>query len=416
MLGSLLPYALGAGIDTRWLVIGGDAEFFTVTKRLHNRLHGSAGDGGELDDAARAHYEQVLAANAGALGQFIGPHDVVILHDPQTAGLIPALKSAGHTPVVWRCHVGVDAADDLVRSAWEFLRVYVERADALVFSRREYVWDGLDARPVAIIAPSIDPFAAKNYDLSAASVADILAAAGVQNAGAAHGGAEFARSDGSTATVAHRAELLETSRLTPTTPVLLQVGRWDRLKDPVGVVKAYTSHIAPLCDAHLVLAGPAVTGVSDDPEGYRAYLEVRATVLTLARPVRQRIHLATLPMQDLEENAVIVNALQRRAQVVAQKSLAEGFGLTVAEAMWKERPVVASRVGGIQDQIVDGLSGSLVEPRDPAAFGAAVLSYMTDPERARVIGGAARDRVREHFLGSRHLVQYLDLLASLLSV
>ena len=171
------------------------------------------------------------------------------------------------------------------------------------------------------------------------------------------------------------------------------------------------------CDAHLLLAGPAVDGVADDPEGQAVWSEVERTWGALAAATRARVHLASLPMEDVEENAAIVNALQRRADVVVQKSIAEGFGLTVAEAMWKSRPVVASRVGGIQDQIVDGRSGLLLDdPRDLASFGDAVVGLFADPDRAASLGVAARERVRSEFLGPRELHQYFELVMQLLGV
>src|SRR4051794_16012955 len=164
MLGSLLGYAAGAGVDARRLVVDGDEAFFELTKRIHNRLHGDEGDGGDLGDDERRCYESVLGSEASQLSKHLREGDVVILHDPQTAGLADAAKGAGAT-VVWRCHVGVDRPDDVVRSAWSFLRAYVERADAQVFTRKAYVWDGLDGGRVAVIAPSIDAFAPKNRDL-----------------------------------------------------------------------------------------------------------------------------------------------------------------------------------------------------------------------------------------------------------
>ena len=174
-------------------------------------------------------------------------------------------------------------------------------------------------------------------------------------------------------------------------------------------------HIAPAHeDVHLVYAGPAVEAVTDDPEGKEVLAEARARRESLDDDVRARVHLAALPMDDLQENAAIVNALQRGAAVVAQKSVAEGFGLTVAEAMWKGRPVVASAIGGIQEQIVDGESGLLLrDASDLQAFGKLVCDLLGDPARAERIGAAARDRVRDEFLAVRHLEQYLDLLAPL---
>jgi trehalose synthase len=194
----------------------------------------------------------------------------------------------------------------------------------------------------------------------------------------------------------------------------VQVSRWDRLKDPLGVLAGFAEHVRADEAPHLVLAGPDVTAVADDPEGAEVLAEVQAAWEGLPRAVRRRVHLALLPMGDTDENAVIVNALQRRADVVVQKSLAEGFGLTVSEAMWKGRPVVASDVGGIQDQIEDGRTGRLVEAHDLAAFGARVSELLADPHGAERLGAAAQARVRDHFLGPRHLGQYVELLERVL--
>ena len=166
--------------------------------------------------------------------------------------------------------------------------------------------------------------------------------------------------------------------------------------------------------AHLVYAGPAVEAVADDPEGLQVLHRAIAFARALPEDARRRVHLATLPMDDVDENAIIVNALQRHATVVTQKSLAEGFGLTVAEAMWKARPVVASRIGGIQEQIVHGETGMLVDdPRDLAAFGAAITSLLENPEEAARMGARARERVRDRFTSVRNLLDYAALIARL---
>ena len=190
------------------------------------------------------------------------------------------------------------------------------------------------------------------------------------------------------------------------------MSRWDRLKDPIGIVSAFAEHVHADEEPHLLLAGPDVTAVADDPEGAEVFEEVEAAWRGLPQRVRRRVHLALLPMDEADENAVIVNALQRRADVVVQKSLAEGFGLTVSEAMWKGRPVVASDVGGIQDQIEDGQTGYLVEPTDLAAFADRVNRLLADPHDAERMGEAAQIRVRDLFLGPRHLGQYVELLES----
>jgi len=414
MLRSLIGYIKGINLDARWLVIPGNAEFFRVTKRIHNQLHGAAGDGGRLDDAARETYEGTLKPSAQALAARVRPGDIVVLHDPQTAGLIPAIHKIMPF-VVWRCHVGLDLPNDLAREAWRFLLPYVAEAQVYVFSRADFAWEGLERSKIWVIPPSIDAFSPKNRDLSLEQVQSILTVAGIVS-GRSTFHAQFERSDGTLAQVLHRAEMVEDSRASLADRLVVQVSRWDQLKDPVGVIRGFAEYVAPYCNAHLIVAGPAVEAVADDPEG-RQVLEdsVRARE-ALAPSVRPSVHLAVLPMVDSEENAVLVNALQRQATVVVQKSLAEGFGLTVAEAMWKGRPVVASRIGGIQDQIDDGRTGLLLnDPRDLAEYGRAVRRLLEDPALASKIGEAAREKVRNHFLGPRHLMQYAELFQQFLA-
>jgi trehalose synthase len=413
LLHSLIAYARGGGVDARWVVIEGDADFFRVTKRIHNNLHGSAGDGGALGEEERLIYERVTSANAGELAELVRPGDLVIAHDPQTAGLVQPLLDAG-ARVVWRCHVGLDTPNDLARDAWRFLLPYVEPAEVYVFSRRGFVWEDLDTAKIAIIAPSIDPFAPKNQPLAPDAVRAILRAAQLVE-DREEGNPVFERQDGTPGRVDRHAGLTEDERVRADTPLVVQVSRWDRLKDPLGVIDGFARHVAPLCEAHLMLAGPDVLAVADDPEGAEVLQEATDRWQSLEPDVRRRVHLARLPMDDAEENAAIVNALQRRANVIIQKSLAEGFGLTVAEAMWKGRPVVASRVGGIQDQIADGETGFLVDPQDLEAYGDVVVRLISDPELAERIGREAQERVRSEFLGTRHLAQYLELFERLMA-
>lgn len=412
LLQSLLAYTRGAGVDSRWLVVEGSPEFFEITKRIHNHLHGASGDGGELGRRERASYEATVADAARELARRVRPDDVVFCHDPQTAGLVPLLARTG-ARVVWRCHIGVDEPNGLARGAWDFLRPYIDDAHALVFSRREFVWEGLDEERVWIVAPSIDAFSPKNQDLPDEAVGAILGVTGLgEGSGAAPA---FHRLDGSPARVDTPAELDQDAPLADGTPVIAQVSRWDSLKDPVGVLTGFAEHLADE-RAHLVLAGPDVSGVSDDPEGARILAEVRELRTSLPPAIRARTHLACLPMEEVDENAAMVNAIQRRADVIVQKSLAEGFGLTITEGMWKGRPVVASCRGAIQDMIEDGVSGVLLrDPSDLRAFAQSCDALLSDRERAARIGAAARERVLEHFLGTRHLLQYLDLLAVLLA-
>jgi trehalose synthase len=414
MLRSLIGYARGAGIDARWAVIEGDDEFFRITKRLHNRLHGQLGDGGPLGPSERAAYERRSTANAEQLMERVQPHDVVLLHDPQTAAIVPPLVEAG-IPVVWRAHVGLDVPNDLAREAWSFLIPYVEPADAYVFSRESFAWEGLDRDKIVLIPPSIDAFSPKNQAMSFTAITSVLRAAGLAADHHHPARAVFERLDGSVGTVDHVARLIEEEPLRLDVPLVAQVSRWDRLKDPVGVLTGFVEHVPAADEPHLILAGPDVTAVADDPEGAAVFGETEAAWSALSRADRGRVHLALLPMDDADENAVMVNALQRRADVVVQKSLAEGFGLTVAEAMWKGRPVVASAVGGIQDQIEDGRTGWLVDPEDLAAFGDRVSALLHDPHGAERMGEAAQMRVRDLFLGARHLGQYVELLERVLS-
>jgi trehalose synthase len=412
LLQSLLAYARGAGVDLRWLTISGNPDFFRITKRLHNRLHESVGDGGPLGPAEREVYESALVEAADELTDLVQPGDIVYIHDPQPAGLVPHVKTAD-VRVVWRCHVGVDRPGELARQAWDFLRPDVADADAYVFSRRRFVWSGLDEERIWIVPPSIDAFSPKNQDLPAKAVRAILAVTGIR--GGDHiRDALFQRFDGTTARVDRAAELDQDAPVPDDAPVISQVSRWDRLKDPIGVLRCFTDHLRST-DAHLLLVGPSVAGVADDPEGAEVLSEVRAHRQALDAEQRARVHLVSLPMADVEENAAMVNAIQRRSDVIVQKSLAEGFGLTVAEGMWKAKPMVASAVGGIQDQIVDGVSGVLIEdPTDLGSAAAAIDGLLDDPRRARSIGEAARQRVLEHFLGTRHLVQYVHLLERML--
>jgi trehalose synthase len=416
LLRPLVGYARGAGIDARWVVIEGTPEFFAVTKRIHNRLHGSPGDGGLLDDEARQIYESVLTANLQGFPGQVRPGDIVILHDPQPAGLVAAMKAAG-AAVIWRCHVGVEDPNDIVRQTWAFLLPYVEHADVSVFSREAFAWEGLDRSRLVVIPPTIDVFSPKNADIDPERVRTTLAVTGLVPKAAEPVPVTFERPDGTPGRVERRARIVEDAPLAPDVPAVVQVSRWDALKDPVGVVRGFAEHVPADTGAHLVYAAPDVEAVADDPEGLRTLRETIAARDALPEEARSRVHLASLPMDDLDENALMVNALQRHAAIILQKSLAEGFGLTVAEAMWKARPVIASRVGGIQEQIVDGESGVLVDdPRDLAAFGAAITALLDDAPRAERIGRNARERVRDRFLNARSLLDYLEVMKRILRV
>jgi trehalose synthase len=404
LLQMLLGYARGAGVAAEWRVITGDPDFFAVTKRIHNGLYGSPGDGGPLGAAERRIYERAIAANGNHTLGSIRPGDVVVVHDPQPAGLVPLLAERG-ARVIWRCHVGVDAANEWSERAWSFLRRYVEPAHAHVFSRPSFVPGFLARARIAVIPPSIDPLSWKNASMSPRAQRVALAAASLLQPDGLGRSRRVSR---------HMHLHREGGPLRADESLVVQVSRWDRMKDMRGVLDGFVEHVPPQLGACLVLAGPAHTGVADDPEAAAVWEEVVERWHGLPRGARRRVQLALIPMEDPAENAYVVNALQRHAAIVVQKSLAEGFGLTVAEAMWKSRPVVGSAVGGIADQIVDGESGVLLDdPSDLAAFGGAVTRLLADPAEARRLGRNARRRVRERFLPDRHLIQYAELLADL---
>jgi trehalose synthase len=425
MLHVIIGYAEDLGIPVRWRVISGDAEFFAITKRLHNQIHGEAA-GGPLSREDADHYARMLAANAAELVRQIRPGDLVLLHDPQTAGLAAAVARGG-AHVAWRCHIGVDWENDATRGAWSFLRPHLAAAEGYVFSRREYVPPWVPGEKVAIIPPSVDPFSPKNQYLDDDTVRGILARigvldgvadggvadGGVADRGVAGGRTSFVRGDGSAGCVTRAAEITGDGRPGPADPLVVQVSRWDRLKDMAGVMRGFAEHVAPSGSGYLLLVGPAVSGVADDPEGAAVFGDCLLRWRDLPAAARARILLVTLPLDDADENAAMVNALQRRATVISQKSLAEGFGLTVAEGMWKGRPVVGSAVGGIIDQIAEGTGILLPDPRDLEAFGAAVLRLLDDPGQAGRMGRAAQAYIREHYVGDLHLLRYARLFGEL---
>ena len=416
MLQTLVAYGRGAGVETRWFVLTGDERFFTVTKRLHNLLHGFSGDGGGLDETDTDHYRDVMARNLEVWRNRVRPGDIVLLHDPQTAAMAAALREQG-AHVVWRCHIGADRADGHTGRGWEFLRPFVEAADACVFSRREYAPRWLPTPRVRVIPPSLDPFSAKNAPMTTDSIRGALHRAGIVEQLTGDGSLAFVRRDGTAGTDrAHRGLLLDEGRpLPPGADVLLQVSRWDHLKDMAGVLTGFTDQMDRFPEGvHLLLVGPHAGGVSDDPEGAQVLGECLGLRAALAPSKRARVHLCCLPMDDVDENAHLVNALQRHATVVVQKSLMEGFGLTVTEPMWKQRPVVASAVGGITDQIEDDRSGVLLaDPTDLDRVAALAAGLFRDPERRARLGAAAHERVAGQFLGDRHLIQYGELFTSL---
>ena len=304
------------------------------------------------------------AANAKDAISRVRHGDVVLLHDPQTAGMAAAFAQAGAL-VIWRCHVGRASSNEWTEEAWSFLRPHLAFCERYIFSLREYVPWWIESSKVRVIPPSIDPFSPKNEDLSRSRVTRILHRIDLLEGKAEDHAGAFIRSDGSTGRVKRKAAIVSEGGLPlrPDVPLVVQVSRWDRLKDMAGVMKGFALSVPGGVDAHLALVGPSVADVADDPEGAEVFAECVAIWNDLPIQARRRVTLVTLPMDDVDENAAMVNAIQRHATVIVQKSLMEGFGLTVAEGMWKAKAVVASSVGGITEQVAPGTGILLEIPR-----------------------------------------------------
>jgi trehalose synthase len=396
MLHTLVGYSRGSGVDTQWVVIEGDEAFFKITKRLHNRLHGAAGDTGGLDRSEADHYATVMDENAAELANRVNAGDVVVLHDPQTVGLAEPLAKRG-ARVVWRCHIGTERRNAYTEEGWKFIEGYLRLCRTLVFSHVGFIPRFLAGADVAVIAPSIDPYTAKNRRLNSAQIHKLLVRAGLFDDNGASGGSEGAVLGGA-------------GPISMNDRVVVQVSRWDHLKDMQGVLEGFAGMAMGQSDVRLALVGPAVHAVSDDPEGAKVLDECLNYWENLPQKQRNAVRLITLPMDDFELNALMVNAIQRHATVVVQKSLEEGFGLTVAEAMWKSRPVVASAVGGIVDQVAPGTGILLNDPSNLDAFAKTLADLLVRPQEMAARGRRARKRIRSDFLSDRHLVDFAQLI------
>ncbi len=349
LLTRLVPLFRDLGIETTWDVMKGDQAFFEVTKSFHNALHGGTEViTQEMFDV----YRQTTDMNLHDLGN---DGDFVVVHDPQPAALIAKKQgTSGHW--LWRCHIDVATPDPTV---WGFLKQFVDQYDASIFSMPAFAQKL--AIPQFMVPPSIDPLADKNRDLPESEVTAVLEKHGID----------------------------------PARPVLTQISRFDRLKDPLGVIRAYRL-VKRRYDCQLVLAGG---GASDDPEGEQVLQEVRD-----AAQDDPDIHVLLLPpFADLE-----INALVRGSTVVMQKSLREGFGLTVTEALWKRKPVVGGAVGGIKLQILNGVTGFLVHSPEGAAN--RVIELLGDEQLRLSIGKNGHQHVRENFLTTRHVRDYLLMM------
>ena len=361
LLATHVPLLRSLGIDAEWQVMQGSDEFFAITKHVHNALQGA--DIEWNASMQRTYLERVLD-NALALED---GWDFVVVHDPQPAALLSFLhdKKIGRasTKWIWRCHIDLTAANPDV---WEFFRPFVEQHDASVWTMPEFVPDSLDMARVVHAPPCIDPLSVKNLDLALPFCNEITKQYGID----------------------------------PNRPIVCQVSRFDPWKDPLGVLEAFQIVREQIPDTQLLLAGSMAT---DDPEGFRVWEEIEA-----ARGGDRDIHL----LSNLHQvGAVQINAFQRMASVMVQKSLREGFGLTVSEALWKGRPVVGGRAGGITLQIRDGFDGYLVDSVEECA--SRIIDLLADPVGSEAMGAQGREHVRENFLCTRELADWLHLFGDL---
>ena len=352
ILTRMVPLLTQLGIDARWSVIQGDNDFFQVTKKFHNALHGRRE---EITDGDLALFMQTAERNMKEMDL---SGDFMFIHDPQPAPLVLRKKDIGHK-WVWRCHIDVSHPDERV---WRFLEPFVLQYDASVFSSPSF------ARQMPIrqflISPSIDPLSDKNRELPRETVDAVLEKYGIPR----------------------------------DKPIITQVSRFDYLKDPVGVIQAFEM-VKKSVDCRLVLAGGTAT---DDPESDKVLAEVREKAGD-----KPDIHVLLVP----PNSDIDINALQAASTIIVQKSLREGFGLTVSEALWKAKPVVASAVGGIPLQVKNKFTGLLTHGVEGTAF--ALRQLLANPEYAKWLGANGREHVRHNFLITRHLRDYMLLFIAL---
>lgn len=356
LLRSLVPLLCDLGLQAEWRILSGGPAFFEVTKRIHNALQGAA------VTLSASERETYLAQSAHNARQFDGAYDVIVAHDPQPAALLQ-LHGKGSARWIWRCHIDTSEPSGEV---WDFLRPFLTDYDAAVFTMPEFVPPAFPIARLAIIPPAIDPLSPKNLPLADGLVYDLLSWIGID----------------------------------PDCPLVTQVSRFDPWKDQPGVIAAYRLARQEVPRLQLALVGSMAL---DDPEGWVVYQQIRE-----AAADDPLIHVFTnlTGVGNIE-----VNAFQRLSRVVVQKSIREGFGLTVSEALWKGTPVVAGRAGGIPLQMPEGTGGYLVTSVEECAQ--RLVELLRSPERARALGQRGRDHVRQHFLLPRLLADELRLIAAL---
>ena len=431
MLPTMIVLLGELGVDVRWVVLESDEPgFFTFTKTLHNLIHG-LGDPRALDEAGRRVYERVAAANADQIGAMVRDGDVLVVHDPQPMPLAGLLAGRVRCHALWRCHIGLDQENASSEAAWRFLEPYGDAYERGVFSAPEYAPEAFAGKDT-VLYPAIDPLSPKNADLSLRRTVGILANSALLAANSPvltpmyHHVAMRLQTHGEFGPANMSEDIGLLSR-----PIVTQVSRWDRLKGWAPLLEAFrcfkdrarrsVGPVRPIHDrrlelARLVLAGPDPRGVADDPEGREVLASLCRHYLNMPPHIQRDIALVTLPMENLEENALMVNALQRASTLVVQNSLREGFGLTLAEAMWKGVPVLSNRRAcGPRHQVRDQVDGRLIaDPEDTSELCDAMEEMLSAWEDRKVWGRNARRRVHSEFLVFSQLVNWLRILGETL--
>ncbi len=429
MLPTMVVLLRDLGIRTEWVTIESeDPAFFTLTKRLHNMIHGEGGT--TLPENAREVYEAENRKNAEPLAQLMKPGDILVVHDPQPMPLAAEIKERHDIKAIWRCHIGLDEENAATEAAWDFLTPYADAYEHAVFSAPEYIPHYL-AGQATVIYPAINPLSEKNQDLHLHKLIGILSnSALITNPGPLVRPplpdlVKRLQGDGSYLP----ANLWEDIGLL-TRPIVTQVSRWDRLKGFKPLMDAFIKMKLAMFDTRepeswverrrmdlvrLVLAGPDPASIQDDPEGKEVVEELHAAYLELDPALQDDVAVVTLPMSSARHNALIVNALQRASSVVVQNSLREGFGLTVTEAMWKRVPILSnSKACGPRQQVRDGLDGKLIsDPEDPDELAEAIRVMMADTPGRDEWGRNAQRRTHQRFLVFNQLKDWIWLLSAL---
>ncbi len=354
ILNSLIILLNDVGIKTDWRILHGDIDFFTITKKFHNALQG------EKINFSRKKKELYFINNVNnAIFTHIN-HDFVVVHDPQPLPIIMCYEK--NQPWIWRCHIDITSPH---KPLWKYLKTFISQYDVMVTSMEEFMdKDAKTSIPQRIIKPSIDPLNIKNKQISQETIDKYLKKSGIE----------------------------------PNKPIISQISRFDKWKDPEGMIQIFDI-VRKKVDCQLLLVGSMAT---DDPEGQEVFEKIEKRIEN-----KKDIHLI------IDAPDIVVNAIQRESSVVVQKSLKEGFAITVSEALWKETPVVASKIGGIPSQVIHGKTGFLENPTDYQGFAEKILYLLNNPKKAKEIGKNGKEHIRNNFLITRHLLDYIRLFKDL---